>query len=119
MVSRMGYRRNYKVKGSVGRSRKGYDKKYAERLIEVQDSPDSCTQCVNLKTMIVNTRNISTMKFHDLYSIIKRLRKDDELRIYWCSQNMLEREYYISRNIMHKIKVDCPRRDKFDVEPIQ
>ena len=91
----------------------------------------TCTNCTNFKTRIVTGGNLgklpkakvrSAIRNHDLeslalsfplnFSAYKKVKRDGECKILFCSQDMLKRDLYIDRDNAGSIRPEirpCPR----------
>ena len=74
---------------------------------------NSCYNCVNLKTKILDENSFPKSIFSRSLSAKKRIKQDGTVTVYFCVMDMLHRECYINLSMLPKLHVkNCPHRNK-------
>lgn len=61
---------------------------------------NKCVDCINFKTLLLDTYNIDRHPAFKTITVMKKLKRQYplEVRIFWCARNMLNRDVYVECN---------------------
>lgn len=71
-----------------------------------------CLHCINFKTIVVNDENIKQHLGLHCVSVFKRIKKDGQVRVYFCKWGLLHKAAYVHTNMVKRIRRECHMYNK-------